>query len=122
MLRRTRWNNYVTGRHRKALGAAIQEIFRTNTLENWLEILEDAGCIAVSALCPGVLLLGANVCCRRNGIEDIHASLNICVLIWCEQGPIATLPEVCEDPQLRANNAFQEVHHPVAGTFETVGQ
>ena len=38
------------------------------------------------------------------------------------QGPIATLPEVCEDPQLRANNAFQEVHHPVAGTFETVGQ
>jgi crotonobetainyl-CoA:carnitine CoA-transferase CaiB-like acyl-CoA transferase len=42
--------------------------------------------------------------------------------VLVRQGPIATLPEVCEDPQLRANNAFQEVHHPVAGKFETVGE
>ena len=27
----------------------------------------------------------------------------------CIAGPIATLPEVCEDPQLRANGAFREV-------------
>ena len=66
---------------RVELGAAIQEIFRTDTMANWLDKLEEAGCIA---------------------------------------GPIATLPEVCEDPQLRANGAFREVTHPVAGTFETV--
>ena len=38
----------------------------------------------------------------------------------CIAGPIATLPEVCADPQLRANGAFRSVAHPVAGTFETV--
>jgi crotonobetainyl-CoA:carnitine CoA-transferase CaiB-like acyl-CoA transferase len=39
----------------------------------------------------------------------------------CIAGPIAELPEVCADPQLRANGAFQKVSHPVAGDFETVG-
>jgi crotonobetainyl-CoA:carnitine CoA-transferase CaiB-like acyl-CoA transferase len=38
----------------------------------------------------------------------------------CIAGPVATLPEVCADPQLRANGAFRQVTHPVAGTFETV--
>ena len=38
----------------------------------------------------------------------------------CIGGPIAELPEVCADPQLRANGAFQVVTHPVAGEFETV--
>jgi crotonobetainyl-CoA:carnitine CoA-transferase CaiB-like acyl-CoA transferase len=37
----------LRGKNRKALGAGIQEIFHTNTMENWLQILEDAGCIAV---------------------------------------------------------------------------
>ena len=38
----------AAGRHRKALGNAIQAIFRTNTMTNWLHILEKNGCIAVS--------------------------------------------------------------------------
>jgi crotonobetainyl-CoA:carnitine CoA-transferase CaiB-like acyl-CoA transferase len=38
----------------------------------------------------------------------------------CIAGPVATLPEVCADPQLRANGAFRQVAHSVAGTFETV--
>jgi crotonobetainyl-CoA:carnitine CoA-transferase CaiB-like acyl-CoA transferase len=46
----------AAGRHRKALGNAIQEIFRTNTMANWLQILEENGCIAVS-------LLSASCCC-----------------------------------------------------------
>ena len=39
----------------------------------------------------------------------------------CIAGPIATLPEVCEDPQLRANGAFEKVVHEQTGyEFETV--
>lgn len=31
----------------------------------------------------------------------------------CIAGPVAELPEVCQDPQLRANGAFEEVIHSV---------
>ena len=36
---------------------------------------------------------------------ELVAAAGYCTVLL--QGPIATLPEVCEDPQLRANNAFQ---------------
>lgn len=38
----------------------------------------------------------------------------------CIAGPLSELPEVVDDPQLRLNGAFQEVTHPVAGSFDTV--
>lgn len=38
-------------------------------------------------------------------------------LIWA---PVATLPEVVEDPQLRAMGAFETIDHPVHGPFETL--
>ena len=37
---------------------------------------------------------------------ELVAAAGYCTAVLL-QGPIATLPEVCEDPQLRANNAFQ---------------
>jgi len=38
----------------------------------------------------------------------------------CIAGPISTLPEVAGDEQLRVNGAYQQIDHPIAGTFETV--
>ena len=38
----------------------------------------------------------------------------------CIAGPVSTLPEVCADRQLRENGAFHRVHHPVAGSFDTI--
>lgn len=36
----------------------------------------------------------------------------------CLWAPVATLPEVLRDPQLRAMNAFETVEHPRAGSYE----
>lgn len=38
----------------------------------------------------------------------------------CVAAPVAEMGEVAQDPHLRANGAFQEISHPVQGTFETV--
>lgn len=38
-------------------------------------------------------------------------------LIWA---PVATLPEVVDDPQARAAGMFTELEHPVTGPFETL--
>jgi len=38
----------------------------------------------------------------------------------CIWAPVSELPEVVEDPQVRAAGAFETVHHPTAGDFETI--
>ncbi len=38
----------------------------------------------------------------------------------CIWAPVSELPEVVEDPQVRAAGAFETIHHPTAGDFDTI--
>ncbi|MBV1876550.1 MAG: CoA transferase [Pseudomonadales bacterium] len=50
-------------------------------------------------------------------LEDWSEKLDNAGLIWA---PVAELPEVVEDPALRAVGAFETINHPRAGAIETI--
>ena len=54
---------------------------------------------------------------RRHDLDYWAEQLDRHGLLWA---PMAELPEVIDDPQLRALGAFTTVEHPQAGTFETI--
>jgi crotonobetainyl-CoA:carnitine CoA-transferase CaiB-like acyl-CoA transferase len=50
-------------------------------------------------------------------LEEWAARLDAHGVTW---GPVATLPEVVRDPQVRAVGAFAEIDDPVVGAYETI--
>ena len=54
---------------------------------------------------------------RRRSRSEALAALGAS---GCICGAIATVPDVAQDAQLRANGAYATIHHQVAGRFETV--
>jgi len=55
---------------------------------------------------------------QQRSLEEWRARLDTAGLIW---SPVQHVDEAARDPQARAMGYFQEVEHPTAGRFETVG-